>query len=111
MGIQSANKKGINLLGILKNNKKDNWYKKMGIIIVPSYFDGMPRVIMEAINFGCIVLCSNTCGYSYFLDKSQIFKSGSIIDLELKLKYLLDLSHNQRKNLIINSFNIIKKLQ
>ena len=109
--IQSAIKKGINLLGILKNKNRDNWYKKMGIIIVPSYFDGMPRVIMEAINFGCIVLCSDTCGYSFFLDKSQIFKSGSIIDLESKLKHLLGLSYNQRKNLITNSLHIIKKLQ
>ena len=65
-GIFNLQIKRINLLGILKNKNRDNWYKKMGIIIVPSYFDGMPRVIMEAINFGCIVLCSNTCGYSFF---------------------------------------------
>ena len=82
----------------------------MGIIIVPSYFDGMPRVIMEAINFGCIVLCSNTCGYSFFLDKSQIFKSGSIIDLESKLKHLLGLSYNQRKILLLIVYHY-QKLQ
>ena len=103
--------KGINFLGVLRSKNRDNWYKKIGIIIVPSYFDGMPRVIIEAISFGCIVLCSDSCGYSFFLEKEQIFKSGRKNDLEKKLLVLMQYSTKKRKSIIMKNYNFIKKYQ
>lgn len=45
--------------GYIKNREKEKLYRKADILILPSYAEGMPIVIMEALHFGCAIISTN----------------------------------------------------
>ena len=51
--------KNINFLGYVNGIKKEDIFYQSDILILPSYGEGMPIVIMEALNFGCAVISTN----------------------------------------------------
>ncbi|WP_064965587.1 glycosyltransferase family 4 protein [Tenacibaculum ovolyticum] len=90
----SSEKKG-NWLKIIGNQKKDiviNYMKNSTALILPSYTEGFPNVILEAMAAGCPILASNVAEIPYMLNvKSKenaagvCFKPKSVESLTIVL--------------------------
>ena len=53
---------GVILAGWVAPDKIDDWYKSADALVVPSRWEGLPLVILEAYRNGTPVLCSNASG-------------------------------------------------
>lgn len=66
------------------------------IFILPSYTEGFPNVILEAMACGCAIIATNVGAIPEMLDNDDEKKSGivinphSIIDLKYAINYLFD---------------------
>ena len=86
----------INYLNLQKNVKllgfKENVYpylKNSDLLINPSYFEGFPNVVIEALSCGIPVICSKSHGGIYEILKNQkygdLFENGNADDLKIKI--------------------------
>jgi glycosyltransferase involved in cell wall biosynthesis len=65
----------IKFLGLIHNEKKWDFYKKIDIFVLPSYNEGQPLVLIEAMGYGIPIVCSGvgaipdtlTSGYNGFI--------------------------------------------
>ena len=63
------------------------------IFVLPSYCEGLPGALMEAMASGCACVCSNVGGIPYLLTHNQtglLYESGNTIALQAHLQTLLD---------------------
>ncbi len=65
-----------------------NWlYANARLFVHPSFFEGMPNVLLEALSFNCDVLLSNIPSHTEFeFDSASYFEASDINDLHGKLK-------------------------
>jgi glycosyltransferase involved in cell wall biosynthesis len=85
-------------------------YKDANIFILPSISEGTPRVIVEAMAFGNIVIASDTGGIPFTVtDKINglLFEVGSSTDLTDKIK-MLESDKELRKSLRDQGYNLAK---
>lgn len=86
-------KENVNFLGLIHNEEKWQFYKRTDIFILPSYNEGQPLVLIEAMAFGIPILCSGvgaipdtvTSGYNGFIIKE--FKAEEYAE---KVKVLIE---------------------
>jgi glycosyltransferase involved in cell wall biosynthesis len=50
--------KKIKFLGLIHNEKKWEFYKKIDVFVLPSHNEGQPLVLIEAMGFGIPIVCS-----------------------------------------------------
>lgn len=62
--------------GFLEREKVFDLYKKSHFIILPSDSEGFPKVIAEAMNYGCIPIVSNVSSVGQYVNS----KNGFILD-------------------------------
>ena len=101
--------KSIIFMGVIK--KIDIWYKKAGIFILPSRYEGMPNVIIEAMQSKTAIIGSNIPGIRYFIKNRSngvIFKNNNENSL-IKMINLLINNSNLRKKLAKNGKKSISK--
>ncbi|MFE0507721.1 glycosyltransferase [Peribacillus butanolivorans] len=70
-----------------------NEYKNANIFVLPSISEGTPRVVVEAMAFGNLIVASNTGGIPYTVSDNSnglLFEVGSPKDLAKKIKLLQD---------------------
>ena len=80
-------------VGSLKGKKLSNHYRNSSIFIMTSRWEGMPLVLIEAMNFGLPIVAFEQSGANEVLDfgKSGILiKQGSIYDFNQELMTLID---------------------
>ena len=68
-------------------------YDKFDILVFPSYREGASKTLMEACNFGKVILASNVAGCNNIVQNKKngfLFKSGSIDALYNSLNKVLD---------------------
>lgn len=53
-----------------------NWLDNIDIYLHPSYQEGVPRALIEAMSRACPALASTTGGIPELIDKSLLFKAG-----------------------------------
>lgn len=66
------------------------WMDTLDILLVPSFQEGLPRVVVEAMSRGVLVIGSTAGGIYELLPESCIFQKGKASDLEKILKKILD---------------------
>jgi len=72
---------------------KENAYELMhnfDLIIVPSYIEAFPNVILEALYYNVPVLGSDVGGIPVILASEYLFKPGDYKMLSKKIMYLLN---------------------
>lgn len=99
--------------GALPRDKVFDIYKKSHVFLLPSTAsEGFPKVIAEALCFGCIPLVSDVSSITQYIKQEQ---NGFIVspvtneNLTLELKNMLNLSTQDFKALAIENDTLIKK--
>lgn len=98
--------------GSLSKEKVQKIYLKSHFIILPSQSEGFPKVIGEAMNYGCVPIVSNiSCIGQYIEDKKNGFLLNTITPegIESKIHESLDLDSKDFKDYITKNYNSAKK--
>ena len=75
----------INFLGLIHNEEKWEFYKKIDVFVLPSYNEGQPLVLIEAMGFGIPIVCS---GVGAIPDTVTSGYNGFIIEEYSAIKYV-----------------------
>ena len=108
----------INYIGWVKGKKKEEYFKQSNIFLLPSYDEGMPMSLLEAMSYGLAVVASNVGGIPQVINDTN----GIMIDAGDKdnlLNSILLLCENNKKCLeigvaarktILDLFNLEKNI-
>ena len=96
--------KYIKIFSWKKNTK--NLFTQSKYFILPSLYEGLPNVLIDAVNHDLICLCSNISGVNDICGKNFIIlKKNSSIDICSKMEFAVN-----NYNSLINKNNLNKKL-
>lgn len=85
---QAANNSKIILTGSIYGNTLAEVYSNAGLFVLPSYHEGLPIVLLEALSYGLSVLASNIApNIEIGLDENRYFAVGDEKALAQKLEY------------------------
>ncbi|MAM29632.1 MAG: hypothetical protein CMC13_11475 [Flavobacteriaceae bacterium] len=102
----------INLHGSLSKKQVHEVYKKCHFIVLPSKSEGFPKVIGEAMNFGCIPIVSDISCIGQYIDTDKTgFLITPIDEVEIKkaLQKSFSLSEEKFKNIINLNYKLAEK--
>jgi len=88
------------------------YYAAMDIVFLPSYYDGMPNVLLEAMALGCIVVASKAGGIPDVVnhgDNGFLFEIGDYVDAAKALDSALSLSDEARELMSQRARQLIKE--
>ena len=101
----------VNYIGWVSGEDKDNLYKKSDTFILPSYKEGMPISILEAMNFGLPIVSTNISGIP---DVITVPRNGFLVtpgNVDEIVNAILDCYKDKeiRKRISQNNLEDIKK--
>jgi len=109
--IIEENKLVVKFIGYVSGEDKDNILKKTHILILPSYAEGFPMVIPEAMAYGCAVLATKIAGIPEIViddGNGKLFEPGDTKKIRADLEYLYN-NLKVLKQFMNNSFVYSKK--
>jgi len=83
----------VKFFGPISHEKVNEMYKLADIYVIPSFFEGMPISLLEAMFNGLSIVGTNTNGINNLIihrKNGLLFKKGNINDLKNKIKELVD---------------------
>lgn len=112
-------KKLINLTKSLKLNNKikfiswkknlKKYYQQSRIFVLPSLYEGLPNVLIDALKFNLVAICRDVSGVRDIYNKSGIyFKNNNANTLSNKMLMSIT-EYNYFKNLVKNEKNNLNK--
>ena len=103
LSIKKLNLFEINIVGPVSRKKLNEIYSRCHIIILPSKSEGFPKVIAEAISYGCVPIVTNVGSISHYINENNgvLLKTRSSEKLKNAIEHLL----NDRMNLRMLSEN------
>ena len=99
----------IELLGWIDNNKKKEYLKNVDFYILPSYDEGLPMSVLEAMSYSLPVITTDVGGIPEIIQNEKnglLVKPGDKESLEKAIKDLLE-NDNLRKDLSQNAYKTI----
>lgn len=103
--------KNINVLGWIDENKRTQLLKDTGIYILPSYNEGMPMSILEAMSYGIPVISTDVGSIPTVIKNDEngyIIKPGDIEKLYTLIDKLIQ-SSEIRLQMSSNNYNKVNK--
>lgn len=87
----------VSFKGLMIQDDVINWLDEIDLYVQPSKQEGLPRALVEALSRACPAIGSTTAGIPELLNKNNIFKSGSVKEIE---KLLLEKLNNKNQLLL-----------
>jgi glycosyltransferase involved in cell wall biosynthesis len=82
----ARNTKGVILTGFLSGVRLGELFSNAGLFVLPSYYEGLPIALLEALSYKLPVLVSSIPQHRYFqLGDHRYFEAGNIAELSLGL--------------------------
>jgi len=98
---KKASKNGnIILTGFLTGEPLRELYSQAGLFVLPSYYEGLPIVLLEAMSYGLSCIASDIpANRNVRLSKDRFFKPGDVEGLAEKIRQFVDkpLSEEERR--------------
>lgn len=113
--IELSNERGIPNLIFFHGKKKigdelNRFYRMADIYVIPSYHEGFPRTIWEAMSNGLPVIASKVGSIPHFLNHKQdsyLINAKSVHDLELAIREIIS-NADLRRNIISTAYKTVK---
>lgn len=97
---KASGNENIILTGFLSGQPLEELFTHAGLFVIPSYYEGLPIVLLEAMSYGLPCLASeidaNKCAG---LSEERFFKPGDVFDMVYKMKAFMgrQLSEEEKK--------------
>lgn len=101
----------VNYLGLLNENEVQSLLTSYKVLIVPSLFENLPMVVVEAMRFGILVIAADNSGMRELLCEGEygfLYYTYSIDDMYDAINRGLSLSNNEYES-IVNKANVYIK--
>jgi len=98
-------------LGFVEDEEIPVLYNKATICVLPSYFEGLPLVGIEAMACGCSIIATKTLGFSELIENKKtgiLIKPCSVQEIIDSIKYLMK-NHKKREEIGKNAHIESKK--
>jgi glycosyltransferase involved in cell wall biosynthesis len=102
---QLKEKKNIRLTGYVEGEAKSTLFQESDIYILPSYSEGLPISVLEAMSFGLPIITTKVGGLKRFFKDGAMgyfIEAKNSTDIEEKIKLILS---NKEKSIEISKFN------
>ncbi len=99
---KAGKNRNIVLTGFLAKEPLQELYSHAGLFVLPSYYEGLPIVLLEALSYQISVLASDiVANKEVGLQQKRYFKSGDVNDLRNKMDELLEtgFSNEEKKHI------------
>jgi glycosyltransferase involved in cell wall biosynthesis len=89
--MQADRNSNIILTGFLSGLTLHELYSHAGLFILPSYYEGLPIALLEAMSYGLSCIASNIpANRNVELSNDRFFNVGDVEDITLKIKQFID---------------------
>ncbi|MDT0552259.1 glycosyltransferase [Urechidicola vernalis] len=102
----------INFTGFLNKDEIIEIYKNCQFIVLPSDNEGFPKVIGEAMNYGCIPIVSDVSCISQYITNMKngfLIAPNTVDKLTELLEYVINLDHAICKKMILSNYVQVQK--
>lgn len=96
----------VKLLGFVKEEELSDLFRSNNLFVLPTLFEGMPTVVLEAMSHGLSIIVSDVGATKLMVDDSngKLIQAGSINALVDALKWYSRLDFESRSKLSENSY-------
>lgn len=99
--IDKAHSLGIDEMICFKGETNDirSVYRQYDVMCLPSFYEGFPNVVCEAMSCGTPILCGNVCDNGFIVTNGEnglLFDPKSVNDMADKIKTFVSMSAEQR---------------
>jgi glycosyltransferase involved in cell wall biosynthesis len=100
----------VELLGFVNDNDLIKLYQDADLFVLPTLFEGMPTVVLEAMSFGLPIIVTDVGATKIIVDDSngKIINAGSVEELVNGLIWFSKLSIDERNKLSYSSMDKIR---
>lgn len=109
----------VKFLGWVRGDNKEKYFKNCSIFVLPSYQEGMPMSVLEAMSYGLAVISTNAGGIPQIIESNingLRFEAGDVKALQSDIIALLTNKTKKRQygykgyETINREFNIVKNI-
>lgn len=100
----------VNFMGYIPDpSRLFKLYRNADIFVLPTFSEGFPRVLYEAMGSGLPIITTPVSGISFIMKNKQnalFIRPGSVEDIVLKVKEIVQ-DKELRRSLIVNGYKIV----
>ena len=107
---EKNNSNNIFFLGKIEDNNLKDLYSMADIFVLPTLFEGMPTVVLEAMSYSLPIIVTDVGATSELVNENNGFliKKNDVSSISMAIKEYLHLSSKEKQTLGINSYKKIE---